>query len=172
NSLAWITAYLAAMHLGAVLHSFNPTYKADELRYMLGDASPSIVIGDRDVLSVAREAAPGVRLLPIDELPTGSSVSPADVGPDDPALLLYTSGTTGRPKGALLDHGNLLAQARCVIEAWRWEPADRLVLALPLFHVHSLGIGLHGTLLREASAVLVPFRPEAVVHELRAGGTM
>jgi malonyl-CoA/methylmalonyl-CoA synthetase len=85
---------------------------------------------------------------------------------------MYTSGTTGRPKGALLDHGNLLAQARGVIEAWRWEPADRLVLALPLFHVHGLGIGFHGTLLRGASAVLVPFRPETVVHELQAGGTM
>src|SRR5207253_441525 len=59
-------------------------------------------------------------------------------GSEAPALLLYTSGTTGRPKGALLDHGNLLAQGRGVVEAWRWTAEDRLVLALPLFHVHGL----------------------------------
>jgi malonyl-CoA/methylmalonyl-CoA synthetase len=93
-------------------------------------------------------------------------------GPESPALVVYTSGTTGRPKGALLDHGNLLAQARGVIEAWRWEPTDRLVLALPLFHIHGLGLGLHATLLRGASAVLIRFSPESVVQELRDYGTM
>jgi malonyl-CoA/methylmalonyl-CoA synthetase len=94
------------------------------------------------------------------------------LGPDSPALLLYTSGTTGRPKGALLDHGNLLAQGRGVVEAWRWTAADRLVLALPLFHVHGLAIALHGSLIAGGCAILVPFSPENVIRELRAGGTM
>ena len=92
--------------------------------------------------------------------------------PESPAILLYTSGTTGRPKGALLDHGNLLAQARGVVEAWRWTASDRLVLALPLFHVHGLAIALNGSLIAGGCAVLVPFTPENVVRELRAGGTM
>src|SRR5439155_16740855 len=93
-------------------------------------------------------------------------------GSEAPALLLYTSGTTGKPKGALLDHGNLLAQGRGVVEAWRWTAEDRLVLALPLFHVHGLAIALHGSLTAGGCAVLVPFSPETVVRELQAGGTM
>src|SRR3989442_15362347 len=88
------------------------------------------------------------------------------------AAILYTSGTTGRPKGALLDHGNFLAQGRGAIEVWRWTARDRLVPALPLFHLHGLGMGLHGTLLSGGSAVLVAFTPENVVHELTHGGTM
>lgn len=76
------------------------------------------------------------------------------VGPGDPALLCYTSGTTGAPKGAVLCHGNLLASAEAVRLAWRWSAQDRLLLALPLFHVHGLGVGLHGTLLAGGSAVL------------------
>src|SRR4029077_16078062 len=82
---------------------------------------------------------------------------------DDPVLILYTSGTTGRPKGAVLDHGGLLAQARGAIEAWRWTERDILVHALPLFHLHGLGMGLNGTLLSGGSATLVPFAPETVV---------
>jgi len=98
--------------------------------------------------------------------------TPAELRPEDPALLLYTSGTTGRPKGALLDHGNLLAQARGVVEAWRWRPEDRLVLALPLFHVHGLAIALNGSLVAGGCALLTPFTPENVIRELQAGGTM
>jgi malonyl-CoA/methylmalonyl-CoA synthetase len=114
-----------------------------------------------------------MQIVRIDELPESETIPPLPaLGPSSPALIIYTSGTTGRPKGALLDHGNMLAQARGVIEAWRWEPQDRLVLALPLFHVHGLGIGLHGTLIRGAGATLIPFRPEAVVRELQAGGSM
>src|SRR5437879_12730710 len=94
------------------------------------------------------------------------------LGAESPAILLYTSRTTGRPKGALLDHGNLLAQARGVVEAWRWTAADRLVLALPLFHVHGLAIALTGSLVAGGCAVLVPFSPESVIRELQAGGTM
>jgi len=75
-------------------------------------------------------------------------------GPGDPALICYTSGTTGAPKGAVLSHGNALASAEAVRLAWRWTEDDRLLLALPLFHVHGLAVGLHGTLLAGASTVL------------------
>jgi malonyl-CoA/methylmalonyl-CoA synthetase len=89
-------------------------------------------------------------------------------GPGDPALLCYTSGTTGAPKGAVLAHGNLLASAEALRLAWRWGQDDRLVLALPLFHVHGLGVGLHGTLLAGASAVLLPrFEVDAVLDAAR-----
>jgi malonyl-CoA/methylmalonyl-CoA synthetase len=89
-----------------------------------------------------------------------------ELTPDDPAVILYTSGTTGRPKGAVLDHGGLLAQARGAIEVWRWTARDVLLHALPLFHLHGLGMGINGTLLSGSSATLVPFTPEAVVAEL------
>ena len=83
--------------------------------------------------------------------------------PDDPALIGYTSGTTGRPKGAVLNQANLLASVRALELAWRWTPEDALVLALPLFHMHGLGVGLHGTLTVGARAVLQPsFEPDAV----------
>ena len=82
---------------------------------------------------------------------------------DDPAMLMFTSGTTGRPKGAILSHGNALASAEGVHIAWRWTSDDRLVLTLPLFHMHGLGVGVHGTLLAGASTVIAPFSPDTVL---------
>ena len=107
--------------------------------------------------STFRAADAGVlRLDPRVDLPDGTppklDVSP----PTAPALIGYTSGTTGRPKGAVLSHANLLASLESLRLAWRWTGDDRLVLALPLFHMHGLGVGLHGTLHVGGSAVLVP----------------
>jgi malonyl-CoA/methylmalonyl-CoA synthetase len=86
----------------------------------------------------------------------------------DVALLCYTSGTTGAPKGAMLTHGNALASCEALRLAWRWTADDRLVLALPLFHVHGLGVGLHGTLLSGGSAMLLPrFDADAVLDAAR-----
>ena len=93
----------------------------------------------------------------------GLSAQAHERRPDEPALIGYTSGTTGRPKGAVLSHANLLASVRALELAWRWTPDDVLVLALPLFHMHGLGVGLHGTLTVGARAVLQPtFEPDAV----------
>ncbi len=92
--------------------------------------------------------------------------------PDDPALIVFTSGTTGRPKGAVLTHGNLAAGARSLHEAWAITGDDRLVLALPLFHVHGLCAGLMTTLAAGASVVLVsPFDP-AIIAQLAARSTL
>jgi malonyl-CoA/methylmalonyl-CoA synthetase len=122
-------------------------------------------------------AAPGAVVTPPDLSGLPATAGPAEgldaVTEDDPALLVYTSGTTGTPKGAVLRHANLLASAEAVALAWRWTPDDRLVLALPLFHMHGLGVGLNGTLTAGASAVLLPrFDPAGVLAAIRAGGTM
>src|SRR5918912_1288408 len=179
NSLHWILAYLGAQRAGATVNPFNPAYREAEVEHILADCAPSMVMVDRErraLVEDLRRRVPAlgqVQVLDVEDLPEGPAAPILPTrGPESAALIMYTSGTTGRPKGAFLDHGNLLAQARGVIEAWRWEPEDRRVLALTLFHVHGLGIGLQGTLLRGASAVLVPFRPETVVHELQDGGTM
>ncbi len=90
----------------------------------------------------------------IDRAPRDSGQMIDRPGSDDLALLVYTSGTTGVPKGVPLTHGNLLASATAVNLAWRWEQDDTLLLALPLFHVHGLGVGLNGTLCAGASVAL------------------
>src|ERR671914_628815 len=90
------------------------------------------------------------------DLPDGEPAALDAMAPDEPALIGYTSGTTGSPKGAVLTHANLLAGSESVGLAWRWTARDRLVLALPLFHVHGLCVRLHGTLLAGASTVLLP----------------
>src|SRR5205823_3184121 len=89
--------------------------------------------------------------------------------PGDVALVVYTSGTTGAPKGTPLTHANLLASAHAVRLAWRWTPDDRLALCLPLFHIHGLGVGLHGSLVAGGRVVLAPKFDPAVVADAVTG---
>ncbi len=164
SSLDWVIAYLGAQRAGACVVPMNPDYHASEAEHILRDAQPELVIADRPRAAIVETL--GVRVAPLENLPTGSAPPMPALTPDSPAAILYTSGTTGRPKGAVLDHGNFLAQGRGAVEVWRWTPGDVLVHALPLFHLHGLGMGLHGTLLSGARATLVPFSPAAVVAEL------
>ncbi|HWB71268.1 MAG TPA: AMP-binding protein, partial [Egibacteraceae bacterium] len=117
-----------------------------------------------------QEARQGVLVVGPDVgLPDAVPATLDQARPGDPALIGYTSGTTGAPKGAVLSHGNLLAGSESLRLAWRWTAADRLVLALPLFHAHGLCVGLHGTLLAGGSAVLLPrFDADAVLDATRA----
>ena len=194
NSAAWIVSYLGLQRLGATVVGMNPAFKEAEAEQILSDSEAALTVvdgGRQPLIDALRPRLKSLRgTARVEEV--GSSVPPPRPSPasgggtfppkggqgedllnsESPAILLYTSGTTGRPKGALLDHGNLLAQARGVVEAWRWTAADRLVLALPLFHVHGLAIALNGSLIAGGCAVLVPFTPQNVVRELRAGGTM
>ncbi|HKW73721.1 MAG TPA: AMP-binding protein [Candidatus Dormibacteraeota bacterium] len=170
NSLEWVFAYLGVLRAGGCVVLMNPDYHVAEAEHILSDSEPALVIADRPRAAVIRGL--GLETVLVDELPRGTSAETPALTPESPAAILYTSGTTGRPKGALLDHGNFLAQGRGALEVWRWTSRDVLVHALPLFHLHGLGMGLHGTLLSGGSAVLVQFSPEAVVRELTSGGTM
>src|SRR5256714_2204817 len=183
NSAAWIVSYLGLQRLGATVIGMNPAFKEAEAEQILTDSDAAVALvdaGRQPLIDALRPRLPALRRTARVEEIGSTAPSPlaregrggGSLTPDSPAILLYTSGTTGRPKGALLDHGNLLAQGRGVVEAWRWTKEDRLVLALPLFHVHGLAIALHGSLIAGGCAVLVPFSPENVVRELRAGGTM
>jgi acyl-CoA synthetase (AMP-forming)/AMP-acid ligase II len=106
------------------------------------------------------------------EPPEGSAPARGgDPGPDRPALIVYTSGTTGAPKGAVLSDRNLLANAAALAWAWRWTPEDRLVHCLPVFHVHGLCVGLLDSLAAGAQVVLLSgFEPGAVAEALREEG--
>ena len=170
NSLHWVIAYLGVQRAGGCVVLMNPEYHSAEAGHILHDSEPAFVIADRARAAIAEEIGP--RVVPLEDLPRGATPPMPPLTPESPAAILYTSGTTGRPKGALLDHGNFLAQGRGAIEVWRWTSRDVLVHALPLFHLHGLGMGLHGTLLSGASATLVPFIPARVVAELKSGGTM
>ena len=170
NSLEWVFAYLGVQRAGGCVVLMNPDYHRAEAEHILHDSEPAFVIADGPRAKIVEKIGP--RIVPLETLPLGASPAMPALTPESAAAILYTSGTTGRPKGALLDHGNFLAQGRGAIEVWRWTSRDVLVHALPLFHLHGLGMGLHGTLLSGGSATLVPFTPAGVVAELKRGGTM
>jgi malonyl-CoA/methylmalonyl-CoA synthetase len=152
TSARLVIAYVAALRAGLVVVPVNPDYTETEVRHVVEQARPAA--------AVVEDAALGLGATPILGLEldrTRSPDAPIDrAGTDDPALLVYTSGTTGRPKGVPLTHGNLLAGATAVNVAWHWTPEDRLLLTLPLFHIHGLGVGINGSLCTGAAVVLRP----------------
>jgi malonyl-CoA/methylmalonyl-CoA synthetase len=167
-----VVAHVAALRLGLVVVPVNGAYREREIAHVVGDCTPRAAVVDDRVRGEAISRASAQPLLVVDPtvpLPAGPEPELDASSPTDLALLCYTSGTTGTPKGAMLTHGNALASCEALRLAWRWTADDRLVLALPLFHVHGLGVGLHGTLLCGASAVLVPrFGPDAVLDAAAA----
>ncbi len=173
SSLEGLVAHLGALRAGLVVVPVNPGYGAREVAHVVADVRPRVAVVDEPVRGGwAREAAGGELVVvgPDVALPEDGDGGPLDAAsPEDPALVCYTSGTTGRPKGAVLRHRNLLAGARSVTLAWGWTAEDRLVHALPVFHAHGLCVGVYGTLLAGASAVLLlSFDPAAVADEAAA----
>ncbi|HEX6421052.1 MAG TPA: AMP-binding protein [Acidimicrobiales bacterium] len=159
-------AHVAALRLGLVVVPVNTAFGAAEIGPVAAAARPVLaVLDDPARLPDVPSTGPDVAL-PGGPVPVLDAAAPGDTG-----LLVFTSGTTGAPKGVPLSHANLLASSASVEVAWRWTPDDRLVLALPLFHVHGLGVGLHGTLLAGASAVILPrFEVGAVLDAAGATG--
>jgi malonyl-CoA/methylmalonyl-CoA synthetase len=157
-----VVAHVGALRAGMVVVPMNTAYREREVAHIVRDARPALALVDDParaswIQNAAGDADASVRVVGPDVgLPDGDAPVLDAAATGDGALLGYTSGTTGAPKGALLSHGNLLASARALTLAWRWTADDRLVLALPLFHGHGLCVGLHGTLLAGASAVLQP----------------
>ncbi|GAC1687185.1 MAG: acyl-CoA synthetase [Candidatus Dormibacteraceae bacterium] len=164
STLDWVIAYLGAQRSGACVVPMNPDYRSAEVEHIVTNADPALVITDDERAAIVDGL--GRRSVNVHKLRRGAPPQMPEITSESPAAILYTSGTTGRPKGAVLDHGGLLAQARGAIEMWRWTSSDILVHALPLFHLHGLGMGLHGTLLSGGSATLIHFSPQAVVAEL------
>jgi malonyl-CoA/methylmalonyl-CoA synthetase len=166
SSVTALVAHVGALRAGLVLVPANMAYTGHELARLVTDMRPAAAIVEPpERQDAVRRASGGT--VPV--VGPGVELPDADGGrldlaePGDPALILYTSGTTGTPKGAVLSHRNLVAAAESVRIAWRWRPDDRLIHALPVFHAHGLCVGIYGTLLAGASAVLLPgFDPAAV----------
>ncbi len=189
-----VIAHVTALRAGLTVVPVNPMLTKPEYDAVLDAARPRAVVGhdqlsmdsgeghalvhwtrswsrDRgEVLGFDDSVSGFVRQLtaspPDDQVgpPLDPTIQLDAAGPDDVALLAFTSGTTGRPKGVPLTHANLLAGAEALRRAWAWTPDDRLLLSLPLFHMHGLGVGIHGTLLAGASVALFErFDPETIL---------
>jgi malonyl-CoA/methylmalonyl-CoA synthetase len=180
-----IALYLASLRAGLVWVPANPACTAAELAFAAGDARPRIVVCDPDRPDheeAARSAAAGAARLTLGAGGAGTlagqaaACAPAlDVAPRhdrDPAAMLYTSGTTGRPKGVPLSHGNLASNAQALVEAWAFGADDVLIHALPLFHVHGLFVALHCALLAGASVRLLPRFEAATVRAAMRGASV
>ena len=157
-----LALYLACLKLGLVYVPLNTGYTAAELDYFVSDAEPVLYVGEQhrsDVVSATLQPRDTERLL---VLSNGASTSDDLAIPltavratDDLAAILYTSGTTGRSKGAMLSHGNLASNARALSEEWGWQASDVLLNALPIFHVHGLFIASHCALLNATPMIFL-----------------
>ena len=162
-----VALYAASVQAGAIYLPLNTAYTLAELEYFITDATPSLVVCDAEQKA---EIAPiatrtGAKVLTLNTSGTGSLSQTADDqettfetvarGPEDLAALLYTSGTTGRSKGAMMSHKNLLSNAQSLTDLWRISDQDRLLHALPIFHTHGLFVALNTSLLAGATVRLM-----------------
>ncbi|WP_395516213.1 malonate--CoA ligase [Pseudorhizobium flavum] len=177
--------YLACVRAGAIYLPLNTAYTLAEIDYFVGDAEPRLVVCDpRTREGMAKVAdAHGALVETLDDKGNGtlmerakaesSAFSDSERGPDDLAAILYTSGTTGRSKGAMLTHDNLLSNARTLCDYWRFTSSDRLIHALPIFHTHGLFVASNVVLLSGASMDFLPkFDPDEVLRRMQRATVM
>ncbi len=180
-----ILLYLACLRTGAVFLPLNTAYTPAEIEYFLGDARPRVFVCEphnRDkLLAVAKSAGVAhVETLGVRE--DGSLMEAARIasdafedvarGPDDLAAILYTSGTTGRSKGAMLSHDNLASNALTLVDFWRFRQDDVLIHALPIYHTHGLFVAMNTMLLAGGSMFFLPkLDPDLMLQLMSRGAT-
>lgn len=178
KSPAALILYLAALRAGLIYLPLNTGYTPSELAYFVQDAAPKLfVVAEKNLPAIAA-AVPAVEFLTLsDDGQSGGLIAEAQgaprnfddapVGMQDLASILYTSGTTGRSKGAMLSHGNLHSNAASLKQAWGFSANDVLLHALPIFHIHGLFVATNVTLLCGASMLFLPkFEPDAIFAAL------
>ena len=173
--------YLGVLRAGLVYLPLNTAYQASEIEYFVGNAEPAVVVcSSRNFPWISRMAfrAGTHNVFTLDDDQRGTLLEraaaqadrhePVRRRADDLAAILYTSGTTGRSKGAMLSHGNLLSNARVLKDYWDWRAGDVLVHALPIFHVHGLFVAIHGALLNGSRMIwFSKFDPRATIARLK-----
>lgn len=186
KSVEALMLYLAVLRAGFVYLPLNTAYQAAEIEYFIGNAEPAVVVCSAKnfgwVSKLAFKAG-SEHVFTLDDDRSGTLLEraahcsdvqePVQRAPADLACILYTSGTTGRSKGAMLTHGNMVSNARTLFEFWGWRRPDQdggdvLIHALPIFHVHGLFVASHGALLAGAKMIWFNrFDPRAVIERLR-----
>jgi malonyl-CoA/methylmalonyl-CoA synthetase len=164
-----VALYLAVLRLGAIYVPLNTAYQPREIEYFLGDATPRIFVTApqrAEPMQQIAKAAGVERVLTLGTRSDGTlaalvegaapSAHVSSRGGDDLAVICYTSGTTGRSKGAMISHENLLSNARTLVAQWGFSRNDVLLHALPLYHIHGLFVALHCALLSGARILLQP----------------
>ncbi|MFN3238149.1 MAG: AMP-binding protein [Pseudomonadales bacterium] len=168
--------YLAALRCGLIYLPLNTAYQPEELEYFVGNAEPSLVICDPAKQALFQELT-NCQVVTLDKTGSFSAASELNanngeftdvtVTANDTAVILYTSGTTGRPKGAMISHGNLLANTEALSKTWHWQQDDVMLHALPIFHIHGLFVASHLPLYNSSTIVfLAKFSPELVLEHL------
>ncbi|QDZ28624.1 malonyl-CoA synthase [Noviherbaspirillum sp. UKPF54] len=172
--------YLATIRAGFVYLPLNTAYRAAEISYFIDDAAPSVVVcspqnfgwvsqiafagGTKHVFTLGDDRSGSLLVRATHQ---SNSFDTVDKDPDELAAILYTSGTTGRSKGAMLTHRNLASNAEVLHDYWRWQAGDVLLHALPLFHVHGLFVASHGALLSGSKMIFLPkFDSAEVIRHL------
>ena len=176
KSVPGLVLYLAAVRAGAVYLPLNTAYTLNELEYFIGDAEPSLVVCDpakaEGISPIAAKVGAKVETLGADgkgSLTEAAAKAPAQFetvarADDDLAAILYTSGTTGRSKGAMLTHDNLASNSLTLVDYWRFTSKDVLIHALPIYHTHGLFVASNVTLFARASMIFLPkFDPELII---------
>ena len=180
-----LAVYAGAIAAGAVFLPLNTAYAPAEIGYFLGDARPAVFLCDpASVEALAPLAmASGAQILTLDAKGEGSfsercagastELHPEPRGESDLAAILYTSGTTGRSKGAMLSHDNLLSNALVLTDLWRFSGDDTLLHALPVFHTHGLFVATNVALVAGAKMIFLPgFDLNEVLHQLPRATTL
>jgi len=180
KSVEAMMLYLATLRAGFVFLPLNTAYQSAEIEYFIGNAEPAVVVcspknfgwvskiafkaGTQHVFTLGDDRTGSLldRALPhSDEHQTVQSKA------DDLAAILYTSGTTGRSKGAMLTHGNMLSNALVLKDYWGWKKGDVLIHALPIFHVHGLFVAIHGALINGSKMIwMAKFDPKLAVQKM------
>ena len=168
KSMEAVALYLGVLRCGGVYVPLNTAYTEREVDFFVNDASPRVVV---------RGAGPGPDTVAIDVLWREAQALDPDpaIEPrndDDLAAICYTSGTTGRSKGAMITHGNLTSNALSLHEIWGFEPDDVLLHALPIFHVHGLFVALHTAFLNASKVLFLPAFDAAEVRRLLPEATV
>ena len=171
-----LAIYAACVQRGLVFLPMNPAYTTEEVRYFLADSGAQLFVGDRvpgyEVMDMTPWFETGATLAQLADVATPSA-EVVTREPDDLAALLYTSGTTGRSKGAMLSHRNLLSNAEVLRDAWAFTGDDVLLHALPIFHTHGLFVGTNITLLAGGAMVYLPgFDLDAMIAGLPNATTL